>query len=202
METINSIFAPVGAAARHLSHALQRIQGDVLAQAKKSGKVVRNDLGLARADLNEALSRLGDATDHLRDTIDGAKSAYTESVVDNYNAGADYVRALKARADAMHLPEMHLPKLPAFGASKARRRFSAGNVAIFGAVAGVGYAIYRYMRQAGATPESRTRSASARSASAVGARKTKPRARKTAKTARAQNAAANGSEQATTTRPH
>jgi hypothetical protein len=200
METINSIFAPVGAAARHLSHALHRIQGDVLAQAKKSGKVVRNDIGLARADLNEALSRLGDATDQLRDTIDGAKSAYTESMLDNYNAGTDYVRALKARADELHLPEIHMPKLPALGRSVARRRFTAGNVALVGAVAGVGYAIYRFVQRAAATPAPRTRAAKTRSANNVSARKTKPRTRKTA---RGQNAAANASEQATTpTRPH
>jgi hypothetical protein len=177
METLNSIFAPVGAAARHLSHALHRIQDDFLAQAKKSGKVVRNDLGSARTDLNEALSRLGDATDHLRDTIGSAKSTYTEAMLDKYNAGADYARELKARANALTLPDVHLPK---FRAVSGQRRLTATNIAIAGAAAGIGYAVYRFIRRARAAPKARTQAAKALSAS----RKAKPRMKKAA---RAQN---------------
>ena len=194
METFNSIFAPVGAAARHLSHAIHRIQDDFLAQARKSGKVVRSDLGAARTDLNEAICRLGDATDHLRDTIGSAKSSYTESMLDKYNAGADYARALKARANALQLPEARLPdiQLADINALVKRHRFTAGNVAIVGAAAGIGYAVYRFIRRAKATPK--TRAQRAQSAKAVTAsRKAKPRAKKPA---RGQNSASPAGERA------
>jgi hypothetical protein len=174
MDTINSILAPAGAAAKHLTDALHRIQSDFVAQAKKSGKGVRSDLGSARADLNEAISRLGDATDNLRDTISTSKTAYTESVLDKYHAGAEYARALKDRATALTLPNIGVD----------RRYVNRNNVLMATAAAGVGYAIYRLVKRMRAAPKKKT-SQPARAASSA-AKNAKPRAKKAA---RAVNAA-------------
>ncbi|MEP6940244.1 MAG: hypothetical protein ABI846_10800 [Rudaea sp.] len=137
MDTINSLLAPVSAAARHLSHALRRVQGDFQTQARKSGKVVRRDLGAARDELGEAVSRLGDATDHLRDSIATTKSEYTETLLDKYHAGADYARALRARANALTLPKLDID----------RRYLTRNNALIAGAAIGVGYVLYRALRK-------------------------------------------------------
>jgi len=94
MDTINSLLAPVGAAARHLSHALRRVQDDFQGQARKSGKGTKRDLGAARDELNAAVSRLGDATDHLRDTLATTKSEYADTLLDKYH-GPDFKRSIR-----------------------------------------------------------------------------------------------------------
>lgn len=206
MDTINSLLAPVGAAARHLSHALRRVQDDFGSQARKSGKGVKHDLGAARDELNSAVSRLGDATDHLRDTLATTKADYaetlrdkynagTETLLDKYHAGADYARALKARASALTLPKMR----------GDRRYLTRNNVLVAGAAVGVGYFLYRGLRRlrAAAVDSAGSRADDVATTPKPRARKRVAKPAKVAKKAVAKTAAtatANGA--ADTARPH
>lgn len=212
MDTINSLLAPVSAAARHLSHALRRVQDDFGSQARKSGKVVKRDLGAARDELHSAVSRLGDATDHLRDTLATTKSVYAETLrdkyqagtetlldkyhagaetlLDKYQAGADYARALKARASALTLPKMR----------GDRRYLTRNNVLVAGAAVGVGYFLYRGLRKLRAAAVDSTGSRADDVATAPKPRSNRKRVAKPAKAAKtAATTTANGAD---TVRPH
>ena len=216
MDTINSLLAPVSAAARHLSHALHRVQDDFQSQARKSGKGVRRDLGAARDELNTAVSRLGDATDHLRDAIASTKSEYTETLLDKYHsgaetlldkyqAGADYARALKARANALTLPKINVD----------RRYLTRNNALVAGAAIGVGYVLYRALRKLRSaavesaaaeaddvvsSPKPRSGKRVAKAAKTAGSAKTKG-ATKAADSSKTAATPANGSA-TDSTRPH
>ena len=193
METINSILAPANSAAKHLSHALHRIQDDFLAQAKKSGKVVKGDFGSTRADLNEAISRLGDATEQLRDSIGTSKAEMSEAMLEKVRAGTEYARALKERASALSLPDI--------GKYAGGRHVARNNVLIATLAAGVGYAVYRLVKRARSAPKKKV----AQSAKAVAsaAKRVKSRVKKSAgRAARTVNATIADGTQATPTRAH
>ena len=191
MDTINLLLAPVSAAARHLSHALRRVQDDFQNQARKSGKGVKRDLQSARGELKEAVSRLGDATDHLRDSIASTKAGYSDSLLDTYHAGADYARSLKARANALTLPKLNVD----------RRYLTRNNALVAGAAIGVGYVLYRALRKLRAAA---VESVDAEADDVASTRK--PRARKrVAKTAKAAKSAATKPANGSTSdipRPH
>jgi len=212
MDTINSLLAPVSAAARHLSHALRRVQDDFGSQARKSGKGIKRDLGAARDELNSAVSRLGDATDHLRDTLTKTKSAYAdtlrdkyqagtetlldkyhagaETLLDKYQAGADYARALKARASALTLPKMR----------GDRRYLTRNNVLVAGAAVGVGYVLYRAVRKLRAAAVASAGSRADDVATTPKPRSSRKRVAKPTKSAKTAATTVNGA--AETVRPH